>query len=69
MNNPMTNNPPVEAPHSACFILERATGEIEIRGANPERIWQEQTKYPNHRFEGHTQLNEMLWAVRGKRVA
>lgn len=63
------SNNPIEAPYSVCFILQRATGEIEIRGATPERIWQEQLKYPEHRFEGHSQLNEQLWAVRGKRVA
>lgn len=64
-----TNNPPVDLPQSACFILQRVTGEIEIRGATPERIWQEQLKYPQHRFDGHTQLGEHLWAVRGRKAA
>lgn len=63
------NNPPIEAAGSVCFILQRANGDVEIRGATAERIWQEQLKYPEHRFEAHAQLNEMLWAVRGKRAA
>lgn len=64
-----TNNPPIDAAGSVCFILTRASGEIEIRGATAERIWQEQLKYPEHRFDNHTQLDGALWAVRGKRVA
>lgn len=68
MNDRLSNNP-VEAPFSVCFTLQRANGDIEIRGATAERIWQEQLKYPEHRFDAHAQLNEMLWAVRGKRVA
>jgi hypothetical protein len=64
-----TNNPPIDSAGSACFVLTRASGEIEIRGATVERIWQEQLKYPEHRFDNHTQLNELLWAVRGRRVA
>lgn len=64
-----SNNPPIEDAGSVCFILQRATGEIEIRGMTAERIWQEQLKYPEHAFGGMQQLNEAIWAVRGMKRA
>lgn len=62
------NNPPIDAAGSACFILRRASGEIEIRGATAERIWQEQINHPEYRFDNHAQIDPVLWAVRGRKV-
>lgn len=69
MSHLQTNNPPVEALGSATFILKRATGEIEIRGRSPERIWNEQTKHAEYHFNDHVQLRPDLWAVTGMKVA
>lgn len=64
-----TNHPPLEALGSAVFTLKRATGEIEIRGRSPERIWAEQTQHADYRFNDHQQLGPDLWAVTGQKVA
>lgn len=67
MNN--SNHPPIEALGSAVFTLKRVTGEIEIRGKTPERIWAEQTNHIEYRFGDHEQLGPDLWAVKGTRAA
>lgn len=68
MSEILSNDPPIEAKGSVCFIVTRANGEIEIRGATAERVWQEQLKYPNHRFEKIEKLHDTLHAARGKAI-
>ena len=68
MSEPQSNNPPPSAAGSVCFILTRATGEIEIRGATAERLWAEQIRHPGYRFENHVQLGPMLWTARGRKI-
>ncbi len=59
-----------DKPHSHAFILQRATGEIEIRAASPERLRQEMDKFAvTHSFNEIVKHHETLHGVTGKRKA
>lgn len=59
-----------DKPHGHAFILERATGEIEIRAAMPERVKEEMDKRAvTHSFNEVVKHHETLHGVTGKRKA
>ena len=70
MNAPLSNNPPPPAGPlgPATFIVARATGEIEIRGASPDHLTHEQLKRHDYEFNDHQQYGN-LWVVTGKKKA
>jgi hypothetical protein len=53
---------------SVAMIVKRATGDIEIRAADADRLWGEMQKHFGYKFNDIEQKHETLFAVTGKLI-
>lgn len=60
-----TNFPPVEVKGASVMELKRATGEIELRAATPELLWNAAIGHSEYAFGELVQLGPLLWTVKG----